>query len=245
MAGGFFGLGRQVDQRIARYIELVASGGGGGVGAHASQHIDGGADPINGDKLEISWSPSNYTPDTTPAEADSTDDLTAHLAALDDIVGKVMTVGSSFPGSPSDGDVFYHTTHGGVFEYSGTTSTWLGEEKQVAFGRSGSNHNNVYLRSADSLGHANRGYLIPYDIYITGWTATWTNTETAGNARIRRNGTNVVSRLFDSGGETSFEAYTITPVAFAGSGRMGLYLQSLLTGLTQPTFLVYYRRSET
>jgi len=51
---------------------------------HASTHIDGGADAIDGDRLEITWGPpTNYTPSTTPAEADSTDDLTAHLYGID------------------------------------------------------------------------------------------------------------------------------------------------------------------
>lgn len=50
---------------------------------HASDHITGGGDEIDGDKLDIDWDPSNYTPDTTPTEADSVDNLTAHLYGID------------------------------------------------------------------------------------------------------------------------------------------------------------------
>lgn len=56
----------------------VASGGN-----HASSHIDGGGDPLDGDKLEITYTPTNYTPTTSPSEVDATDQLTAHLAAID------------------------------------------------------------------------------------------------------------------------------------------------------------------
>lgn len=38
---------------------------------------------IDGDHLDIDFSPSNYTPDSTPTEAADTDDLAAHLKGLD------------------------------------------------------------------------------------------------------------------------------------------------------------------
>jgi len=53
-------------------------------GLHAGTHIDGGSDVIDGDKVEISWTGhTNYTPVTSPAEVDATDQLTAHLAGID------------------------------------------------------------------------------------------------------------------------------------------------------------------
>ena len=245
MAGGFFGLGRQVDQRIARYIELVATGGGGGAGAHASGHIDGGSDPIDGDKLEVSWSPTNYTPDTSPSEVDSVDDLTAHLKALDVLIASVLLRGTSFPVGPSDGDLYYHTGHGHLYEFSSTTSTWLGPEQQLVFGMAGTGHNNKYIRNPDGLGSSARGYQIPYDTYITAWTGNWQTTVTFGNFRIRRAGTNTVAHQPAVVGETNFEEYPITPVAFAGSSSMQIYLDNLSASIGHPTIIVYYRRSET
>lgn len=56
---------------------------GGGGGPHAATHIDGGSDPIDGDMLEMTFSPSNYTPDFSGPESDSSDDLAAHLAGID------------------------------------------------------------------------------------------------------------------------------------------------------------------
>lgn len=46
---------------------------------------DGGS--LDGDKLDIDWNPSNYTPDATIAEADDVDDLSAHLKGIDDELG--------------------------------------------------------------------------------------------------------------------------------------------------------------
>lgn len=60
----------------------------------ASNYIDGGATAIDGDKLEITYSPSSYTPSADPSEADSTDDLTAHLHGIEDALdGKAPTDG--------------------------------------------------------------------------------------------------------------------------------------------------------
>lgn len=52
--------------------------------SHAATHIDGGSDVIDGDKIEITWTPSTYTRTTSPSEADALDQLTAHLAGIDD-----------------------------------------------------------------------------------------------------------------------------------------------------------------
>jgi hypothetical protein len=57
------------------------------IGAHASSHVDGGGDAIDGDTLEITWAPSNYTRSTGPAEVDTADDLTAHLSGIDTQLG--------------------------------------------------------------------------------------------------------------------------------------------------------------
>jgi ABC-type tungstate transport system permease subunit len=54
--------------------------------AHASTHITSGGDEIDGDKLDIDWTPTNYTPSTTPTEADNVDNLTAHLYGIDQAI---------------------------------------------------------------------------------------------------------------------------------------------------------------
>lgn len=56
------------------------------VSAHASRHT-GATDEIDGDQVDIDFTPTNYTPDATPAEAADVDDLTAHLKGIDTAVG--------------------------------------------------------------------------------------------------------------------------------------------------------------
>lgn len=48
--------------------------------------IDPSANTIDGDKLDITWNPTNYTP-TDIAETDDVDDLSAHLKGIDDALG--------------------------------------------------------------------------------------------------------------------------------------------------------------
>lgn len=60
------------------------------VTAHASKHITGGSDEVDGDKLDIDWNPTNYTPTTTPSEADNVDNLTAHLYGIDQELGQKL-----------------------------------------------------------------------------------------------------------------------------------------------------------
>lgn len=52
--------------------------------SHASTHITAGGDEIDGDRLDIDWNPTNYSPTTAPAEVTSLDHLVAHLAGIDD-----------------------------------------------------------------------------------------------------------------------------------------------------------------
>ncbi len=43
-----------------------------------------------GDTLELSWTPANYSPDDSPSEADADDNLAAHLAGIDNALGGWM-----------------------------------------------------------------------------------------------------------------------------------------------------------
>jgi hypothetical protein len=52
--------------------------------AHAPTHIEGGTDVIDGDRLEIDFTPVNYAQDTSPVEVDAVTQLTAHLKGIDD-----------------------------------------------------------------------------------------------------------------------------------------------------------------
>lgn len=60
-----------------------------GVAAHASSHIQGTGDEIDGDKLDIDFTPTNYAPSTDPAEVDDLDQLSAHLKGIDVLLGSL------------------------------------------------------------------------------------------------------------------------------------------------------------
>lgn len=58
--------------------------------SHAATHIDGSTDVLDGDKVEITFVPANYTRDSaTPPEADTDDDLTAHLQGIDNKIADI------------------------------------------------------------------------------------------------------------------------------------------------------------
>jgi len=59
---------------------------------HAASHITGGGDEVDGDHVDITLTPSNYTPTTSPAEASDVDHLAAHLGGIDD---ELVDVGQS------------------------------------------------------------------------------------------------------------------------------------------------------
>jgi hypothetical protein len=53
---------------------------------HAPSHITGGTDEVDGDKLDVDWTPSHYTPKVT-AQSDNLDHLASHLAGIDTKLG--------------------------------------------------------------------------------------------------------------------------------------------------------------
>jgi hypothetical protein len=53
----------------------------------------------DGDVLDIDFTPTNYTPDATPAAASDVDDLTAHLQGIDTAIGAAGGGGGSVPAS--------------------------------------------------------------------------------------------------------------------------------------------------
>lgn len=84
------------------------------VEGHAARHVAGGADQIDGDTLHIDYSPTNYTPSTTPPQVTASTELTAHLAGLDAAVsgasGKAgLAVNVDFTGTPLEASVTFNT----------------------------------------------------------------------------------------------------------------------------------------
>jgi len=61
---------------------------------HAPTHVRGGSDEIDGDTLDIDFVPTNYTRNTTPPQVTDVEELTAHLAGIDNALGGLANDGS-------------------------------------------------------------------------------------------------------------------------------------------------------
>ncbi len=66
---------------------------------HADRHPKGGADEIDGDIIDIDFTPSVYTPNTAPAEVTDVDELTSHLKGIDDQFAITGVKKETFTGS--------------------------------------------------------------------------------------------------------------------------------------------------
>ena len=60
--------------------------------AHAASHIRTGSDIIDGDRVQVDFTPIYYVRDSSPTEAGATTDLTAHLKGLDNRIQKAIAV---------------------------------------------------------------------------------------------------------------------------------------------------------
>jgi len=72
---------------------------------HVTRHEQTGADEMDGDKLDIDWDPTYFTPDT-PAEGNDVNSLSSHLKGIDDKFGEtrllVDTTGRSASNTTSE-----------------------------------------------------------------------------------------------------------------------------------------------
>lgn len=75
----------EVDEATLWDLETVSRGSAASTD-HDATHARGGTDEIDGDHLDIDFTPTNYSPDTTPAEAANVDDLAAHLKGIDNAI---------------------------------------------------------------------------------------------------------------------------------------------------------------
>jgi len=66
---------------------------------HNARHERAGSDEIDGDHLDIDFTPANYTPNTDPAEAADVDDLAAHLKGVDTALGSDPILDKASPGN--------------------------------------------------------------------------------------------------------------------------------------------------
>lgn len=117
---------------------------------HGAIHEQSGSAEIDGDKLDIDFTPSNYTPSTSPSEVDNPDQLSAHLAGIDSALsgfttGSTVVMTGDVSGSsdnntviaiqnvsvtsssPSDGDMLYYNSDNNRYEFINSGSLGAGD----------------------------------------------------------------------------------------------------------------------
>lgn len=94
---------------------------------HDATHVTSGTDEIDGDKLDIDWNPTNYTPVTVESYADSLDNLTAHLKGIDTVLSSVGVADNSITLAKME-----HGTQGDIY-YCGAS----GAPARLGYGTSG------------------------------------------------------------------------------------------------------------
>lgn len=87
--------------------------------SHGSQHINGGTDAIDGDRLQIDYVPNVYTRDSGASGATQTSDLTAHLGGMDSYLKRLQSAASA-PASPATGWLWYDTSVSILKVFNGT-----------------------------------------------------------------------------------------------------------------------------
>lgn len=146
---------------------------------HESTHITGGSAEIDGDKLDVDWNPTNYTPTTSPSEADNADNLTAHLAGIDN---RVEELEADAMGSQTSGTVD------------------LGSEKQYARTIDMTGLSSITITLSNPVDGG--AYILLFTNADDGDTVTWPGTvkyetNTAPGTGILSDGRRMVQLLYD------------------------------------------------
>lgn len=89
---------------------------------HGSQHINGGSDTIDGDRLQVDYVPTTWTRNSAASGAQLNTDLAAHLDGLNTYL-KRQSIGSTAPSSPSTGWLWFDTTVNLLKSYNGSAWT--------------------------------------------------------------------------------------------------------------------------
>jgi hypothetical protein len=90
--------------------------------AHASQHLNGGADVIDGDRLQVDYVPSSYVRNAAVAGATASTDLAAHLDGINTHFQR-YAIGVSAPSAPVLGWLWYDTNVNLLKVFNGTS--WI------------------------------------------------------------------------------------------------------------------------
>ena len=174
---------------------------------------------------------------TTPTIGDFTNSVHAHEAAsggglLGHAALENLHIGTSAPGSPSDGDILIDTDDSLLYTYEGTRAHWLGPIIPVYVTWRGNNGNLVSgaIGRVNAVGSREAGLFLPHDYVIVGYTeAAETNpSATTPVISVKRNDVELftIDVDFQVPDQTSSDT---TDVDFASGGRLTCRLEGLQT----------------
>ena len=153
-------------------------------------------------------------------------------------------MGTSFPVSPSNADLFFRSDLNEWFQYVSSQSAWFGQEQHSEFGKGGTGFTDNYLEfGGDSNGTSARGFRPPFDIAVTKLTANWTTAITSGAIEVRDDGVAVTTHTV-SVSQTGFTKVGSLD-AIAAASAVNVYLNGLSAGVGHPSASVFWRRKET
>lgn len=167
--------------------------------------------------------------------------LTAAEGDIDDLEALIGS-GSSFPGSPSDGDLYYHTTHDEWFKYDGTRSHWLSQTVYTYNAGNTQSVTNGYLKldNNEAMGSA-VGHWMPYDMTLVG--ASW-NKKTRPESQTLEFRADGVSQGTVTTTNPTYGGKDMTlDIDFAEDELLGVYVNGTQTDGLYVT--MYLRRRET
>ena len=150
-----------------------------------------------------------------------------------------ITAGTTFPGTPSDGEYYHRTDLDCLFFYDSGRAKWLSAtEYTVQFGAT-TLYASVYPRWTGSVPvTTTKGYYVPWNAVITGFSYYSYNTTSCTYYVIR--GATTVSTI--SAGTTPNGSTTSLNDDFLGGGLMAVKLSA---ARTQNIIVVFYRRTAT
>jgi len=128
--------------------------------------------------------------------------------------------GTSFPSSPTPGQMFYKTNDSAPYWYDSVRDKWVGELESIEAGYNGTMGAAGYLNGVDGVtGSKDSGFYIPFSIVIVGLSANWDSPST-GSITVRRNSA-VVSTVSFSNVEYVY-SYDLDDV-FSNRGIMSFH----------------------
>ena len=156
------GVGEALDQLGDRMDVLESASG---IVAHADTHVKGGADVIDGDKIDVTYDPDLYTPTPSGSTWDDEDCLAGHLDGINEQLKADHEIGGHFhyaqgsadPSSPTptEGDRYWNEVLHQEMRYDASRGKFLSVESvTIQFGRNGFVAPGSFYKGVDGLAMA-------------------------------------------------------------------------------------------